>query len=249
VLRIQSSGRRLSSRWARALPALLVPTLLLGGPAAAADREPDPWEGFNRGVYVFNDKLDRWALKPMARTYDTLLPKAVKRGVGNVFDNIGMPAVAVNQLLQGKPRSSLSSVGRFLLNSTLGVGGLLDPATRAGLDKRPESFGQTLEVWGVARGPFLMLPFFGPSTVTHSGGLVVDWVMNPLRFIQPESARFTVIGVSVVETRASLLSTGRLLSGDRYLFVRDAYLQNLASQVRDGKDVQDDPFLDEFDDF
>jgi len=241
VLRLHCSSNRLPGC------VLALVLLTLAGQASAAEREPDPWEGFNRGVYVFNDKLDRWALKPAARTYD-VLPKAVKRGVGNVFDNIGTPAVAVNQLLQGKPRRSLSSVGRFLLNSTLGLGGVLDPASRAGLDKRQESFGQTLEVWGVARGPFLMLPFFGPSTVTHSGGLVVDWVMNPLRFIEPEPLRYTVIGVSVIESRAALLSTERLLSGDRYLFLRDAYLQNLASQVRDGQ-VEDDPFLDEFDDF
>ena len=208
----------------------------------------DPLEPINRGVYGFNDFADRWVIRPTAKAYDKVVPRFLKSGISNVFENIGTPAVAVNQLLQGKPLRSLSDTGRFLVNTTMGVGGLIDVATHAGFAKHDEDFGQTLGVWGAGSGSFLMLPFLGPSSVRDTVGIALDGLMNPIRFVKPTESRAAVTALYVIDLRAALLGVDQLVSGDEYLFLRDAYLQRRAFSVSDGV-TDEDPFADDgFDD-
>ncbi len=217
---------------------------LLALPAAARASSDDPLEPLNRDIYQFNDALDRWILKPVAKGYDRITPEPVQTSIGNVFDNLTTPGVALNQFLQGKPKRGLEGLGRFLVNSTLGVAGLFDVAGRHGLPAAEEDFGQTFAVWGVGQGPFLMLPFRGPATTTHAVGMVFDVFTNPLRLVSPNRDRAIAVAVNVIDTRASLLAAEELVSGDRYLFIRDAYLQRRQYLVDDGA-VEEDPFLDE----
>lgn len=208
--------------------------------------DDDPWEGANRKVYGFNDTLDRWLLKPVAKGYDWLFPKPIKRGIRNVFTNIGTPIVAVNQLLQGKPGLAVSDTTRFVLNSTLGLAGIFDVATPNGLPAHDEDFGQTFVRWGVPDGRFLMLPLVGPSTPTAAVGSVLDGLTNPVRLVSPKRDRYIIRGIRLIDRRANLLSTESLITGDPYIFIRDAYLQRRDFLINDGV-VEDDPFLDEYD--
>ena len=225
--------------------ALLV---LVAGLPTLVHAAGDPIEPINRGVYSFNDFADRWAIRPTAKAYDKVVPGFLKSGISNFFENLGTPAIAVNQLLQGKPVRSLSDTGRFLVNTTLGVGGLIDVATHAGFAKHDEDFGQTLGVWGADSGSFLMLPFLGPSSVRDSLGFAVDGLMNPIRFVKPTESRAAVMALYVIDLRAALLGVDQLVSGDEYLFLRDAYLQSREFSVSDGV-TEEDPFADDgFDD-
>lgn len=226
---------------------LAILVLCVGGLGAAqALAEADPWEGANRKIFGFNDGVDRLVLKPVARGYDWLFPSFVKRGVGNFFTNLGTPAVALNQLLQGKPGRAAADTGRFLLNSTAGIFGLVDVAAANGLPPHDEDFGQTFVVWGAPNGPFVTIPFRGPATVTHAAGMVLDLFTNPVRYISPARDRYLLGALDIVDNRASLLPTEALITGDKYLFLRDAYLQSREFLINDGI-LEDDPFLDEFD--
>ena len=212
-----------------------------------APRAPqDPWESWNRGVYRVNDKLDRAVAKPLARTYVRVLPQPIRTGVRNFFDNLGTTTVMINDALQGKFRASANDLGRFLLNSTLGLGGILDPATPAGLDKNNEDFGQTLGHWGVHAGPFLELPFLGPSDLRDGPARLVDAYTNPHQYIRNTGVKWGLYGVHLVDERASLLSLDDTLTHvyDPYAFIRDAYLQRRAYLVSDGKVPQDEPLVD-----
>lgn len=202
----------------------------------------DPWENANRRVTTFNDAVDGAVLKPVAVGYDRIAPNPLQRGIGNLFDNLATPGIALNQFLQGKPRDGLNDVGRFLLNSTVGLVGLFDVASRAGLAKHEEDFGQTFRVWGAGPGRFVMLPFFGPATTTDAVGRVFDAFTNPLMLVTPLRDRYAFYAVDVIDTRADLLSAEALISGDRYLFIRDAYLQRREYLVTDGM-IDDDPFM------
>ena len=152
----------------------------------------------------------------------------------------------MNQLLQGKGRKGVSDASRFLINTTLGIGGIFDVATSAGLKRHEEDFGQTFSVWGIGNGPYFVIPFRGASTTTQAVGLVFDAFTNPIRLISPSSVRYATWGLSLVDVRVELLTAESLLTGDEYLFVRDAYLQRREFLVLDGV-VEDDPFLDDFD--
>ena len=222
---------------------LLLLAVVLYGPAVT-HAAGDPMEPVNRGIYAFNDFTDRWLIRPVAKAYDKVVPVFVKKGVSNVFDNLATPATAVNQLLQGKPVRSLSDTGRFLVNTTLGVGGLIDVATHAGFAKHDEDFGQTLGVWGAGSGSFLMLPFLGPSSVRDTLGFTVDGIMNPIRYIKPAESRAGVMALYIIDLRAGLLGVDQLVTGDEYLFLRDAYLQRRAFSVNDGV-TDEDPFADD----
>lgn len=205
----------------------------------------DPYESFNRGVYKFNDALDRGILKPVARGYQTVVPRPVRIGVGNFFTNLETPTVMINDALQGKLRDSATDLGRFVLNTTVGVGGLLDPATRLGLDKNDADFGQTLGVWGVHPGPFLELPLFGPSDVRDLPGKVVDSYTNPKQYVRNTWVKYGLTGLSLVNTRAGLLPYDETLKNvyDPYTFIRDAYLQHRAFKT--GQQLPDDaPLVD-----
>ncbi len=247
----------LDSGWRRILIAVL---FILGAypvhaqelPSASsvlpsAERDPDPWIKMNRGLWAFNDGLDRVLLRPIARGYTTITPDFVEEGISNFFDNLQVPGVALNQILQGKASLGFGDAARFLVNSTVGVLGLFDVATRVGLPQHDEDFGQTLNIWGVPQGPYFMIPIRGPATVTHAGGMLVDAFTNPIRYIKNVRVRNVTYGLYFLDLRKRLLGAEVLISGDEYLFIRDAYLQRRDFLIKDGV-YEDDPFVD-FDDF
>ena len=176
------------------------------GATAEQDNAHDPLEGFNRAMYTFNDKLDKYVLKPVAKGYHAVAPTPVRRSVANFFSNLHDPAVMLNNLLQGKPGQAASDLGRFMVNSTIGIFGLFDVSSKFGLPKHDEDFGQTLAVWGVGDGPYLVLPFFGPSNMRDAPALVVDWETYPLNHPQPiirkTAARVTSCGCWRLSTSA-----------------------------------------------
>lgn len=199
----------------------------------------DPFESINRAVFTFNENADEYVIKPAAEAYRFVLPDFVRTGVTNFFSNIGDVFVAANNLLQGKPADAASDFGRFLVNSTIGILGLFDVATDAGLEKNREDFGQTLGVWGVPSGPYVVLPFFGPSSVRDTAGFVVDlktdFILNSNHLNSDQKLGSTVL--RVVNHRANLLGASQLLDDaafDKYSFLRDSYLQRRRSQVYDG---------------
>jgi len=210
-------------------------------------KNPDPWKGMNRSLWAFNDGLDRILLRPIARGYRAITPDIIEEGISNFFDNLQVPGTAINQLLQGKPKQTASDAGRFLANSTLGVLGLFDVASRFGLPQHEEDFGQTLAVWGIPQGPYFVIPIRGPSTVTHASGMFVDALTNPIRYINNVRVRNVTYGLYFLDLRKRLLSAEVLVSGDEYLFIRDAFLQRRDYLIRDGQ-FEEDPFMD-FEDF
>jgi phospholipid-binding lipoprotein MlaA len=214
------------------------------GESSAAAGTPDPLQGFNRAMQSFNDTADRWVLKPAAKGYRAVIPELLRRGISNFYDNLTYPLVAVNQFLQGKPGLGFADTGRFVMNSTLGIFGFFDPATDAGLRAHEEDFGQTFATWGMGSGPYLVLPLLGPSTVRDGTGALLNTYLNPTRYITDEErVRYALMGLYVIQARANLLNAEQLISGDRYIFMRDAYLQRREYLNKDGQ-VQDD-FLDE----
>jgi phospholipid-binding lipoprotein MlaA len=208
-------------------------------PVVAQAADEDPWEGVNRVIYTFNDTLDTYALKPLAQGYDFITPQFLEDGIHNMFNNIGDVRNFANDVLQAKPHAAGVDTARLLLNTTLGVAGFFDVGTKMGLQRNDEDFGQTLGKWGVPSGPYVMLPLFGPSTVRDGLALYPDTYDAPYRYMNDISARNTIQGVGVVDTRASLLSSEKLITGDKYIFIRNAYLQNREFKVKDGK-VKDD---------
>jgi phospholipid-binding lipoprotein MlaA len=208
--------------------------------ADSTEMTQDPWEGFNRKVFVFNDTLDTYALKPVAKGYRAVTPDPVEDGVSRMFSNLGEIVNVLNDVLQGKFSQAGNDTGRFLVNSTIGLAGFFDVADDFGLPKNEgEDFGQTLGVWGVGEGPFLMLPLFGPSTLRDGPSRIVDQLVNPISEIDHVPTRNTVYGVDVISTRADLLKAEELVSGDKYSFIRDVYLQRREFLLNDGK-VEDD---------
>jgi phospholipid-binding lipoprotein MlaA len=213
-----------------------------------APRSPqDPWESWNRGVYKFNDAIDRGVAKPVARTYLRIVPHPIRQGVTNFFSNLEMTTVMVNDALQGKLRAAGTDLGRFLLNSTVGVAGLLDPATQIGMAHNDEDFGQTLGKWGVHPGPFIELPLLGPSDLRDAPALFVDTYTNPRQYLIKNSyAKYSLYLVNFVDRRANLLYLDPTVQAafDPYAFVRDAYLQRRAFLVSDGKVSDEAPLVD-----
>ncbi len=223
---------------------------VLGGLAVAlaplitlAGETPDPWQGFNRKVYRFNDRVDRTVLRPIAVRYKRVVPDPLETGVHNFFTNLRGPSVFLNQLLQGKPKRAGADLGRFVLNSTVGIGGMIDVASEVGLGAHEEDFGQTFARWRIPSGPFVVLPLWGASSVRDFGGNIVDGFFYPPRFIESIAGKIVTYGVDLLDSRAQLVGADRLVSGDRYLFYRDAYLQRRNYLIHDGRIV--DSFLDE----
>jgi len=207
------------------------------GAAPAAAVAIDPWESFNRKVYAFNDMIDEAVLKPVATAYRDVVPQIVRTGVNNVLGNIGDIWSAANHLLQGKLQDGLEMGMRVATNTFFGLGGLLDPATGLGLTRRSEDFGQTLGRWGVGTGPYLVLPFLGPSTVRDSAGLVVDRSANSSILPLSSNEQYGVSALELLSVRAGLLGATQLLDQvalDRYSFLRDAYLARRRDAVYDG---------------
>lgn len=205
---------------------------------AAPRSKKDPFEGFNRSVFSFNDAIDTAVLKPVAQAYQDVVPEYVRTLIGNVFGNIADAWSAVNHFLQGKFESGLQMGFRFTTNSVLGFGGLLDIGTEIGLEKQPEDFGQTLGRWGAPSGPYLVLPLLGPSTVRDTLALPADMSFGPSYYINDTQATLAgVTALQLVSTRASLLGASKVLDDvalDRYGFLRDAYLARRQNQVYDG---------------
>lgn len=217
-----------------------------------AKRDPrDPWERVNRVSYNVTDKVDRAVLKPTAKAYRAVTPNFVETGVSNFFDNISYPRVFVNDLLQAKFNSAMHDTGRFLLNTTIGVGGLFDPATSAGLQKNDEDFGQTMGRWGMPSGPYVFIPLMGPSTLRDTVGKLPDQFASPLRsrYIDNSSVRYGLLGLNLLNSRAQLLDAEKALDGvfDRYALLRNVYLQQREYKVRDGN-VPEDNSMEEFPD-
>ena len=200
----------------------------------------DPLESINRKVFVFNDGLDRFLLKPAAKSYRFVTPDPVEDGISNFFSNVGEVGNVANDVLQGKGKQAGKDSARFVINLVLGLGGLVDVASDMGIKKSDgEDFSQTLATWGVPRGPYLVVPFLGPSTVRDAGSRVVDSFTSPVRYIDDVSARNTLVGLDLLDTRASLLDAEELLKGDKYLLIRDIYLQRRDYLESDGA-VEDD---------
>ncbi|MFJ5380387.1 VacJ family lipoprotein [Cupriavidus sp. CER94] len=218
--------------------------LALAGCATGPNANPaDPLEPFNRGVSTFNDNLDKYALKPVAEGYQDYIPSPVRTAVGNFFSNVSDVYSAANNLLQGKPSRAAEDTMRVAINSVLGLGGLIDIATPAGLPKYKEDFGQTMGVWGVPPGPYLVLPLFGPSSVRDGTGMVVDRFMDPTTYISPWYASLSVSTVRVVDGRAQLLGATSLIEAaalDKYAFLRDSYLQRREYLIHDGNPPSQD---------
>jgi len=196
----------------------------------------DPWERMNRGTHAFNDAIDRGIGKPVAKAYVKVVPRFMRLGVSNVFNNLNTLNTVVNDVLQGKMRQAADDSARFVLNSTLGIGGLFDPASKAGLEFNDEDFGQTFGKWGMKPGPYLVLPFLGPSTTRDTFGKLVDQFTYPVTYLEDDSTRIIIRGVSLVDTRAELLDLDEQIdrSYDRYAFIRNAWLQRREFQVTDG---------------
>jgi phospholipid-binding lipoprotein MlaA len=217
-----------------------IAVILSGLAAMPVLADDDRLENLNRKVFYINDRLDQYALRPAAVTYKKLMPNPLEKGVDNFFGNLGEVTNVVNDLLQGKFGQAAHDSGRFLLNTTLGIGGLFDVAQRAGLEKSDgEDFGQTLAVWGVGEGPYLMLPLVGPSTLRDAPSKFVDSITSPFSYVDDVRTRNTARGVDLLAKRAGLLEIDRVISGDKYLFVRDVYLQRSRYLANDGA-IEDD---------
>lgn len=208
----------------------------------------DPWEPFNRTMYTVNSGFDKATLRPLAKGYRAVTPSPVRKGFTNFFKNLSTPRSVLNNFLQGKPRQGFSETGRFLLNSTIGIGGVFDVATAGGMDEYPEDFGQTLAVWGVPDGPYVVLPFFGPKTLRGAVAVPFDMVASPLFHYDNSSVRDKLRIMRTIDLRYRLLSTDSLLeeSKNPYLTLRESYLQNREYEIYDGEPPEeDDEFFDE----
>jgi phospholipid-binding lipoprotein MlaA len=236
----------------RAAVAVLIALLAAGCASTPGRTTPDDrWEGFNRGVYKFNDTVDRAALKPVAKGYRKITPHWLRVGIGNFLGNLEYPATAANQFLQGKAKMGFRDTGRFLLNTTLGIGGLFDVATAVGLEANDEDLGQTLAVWGVGSGPYLNLPLFGPSTLRDAPSRIVDFFFDPLTYADvPWEAIWGERVLDVVHSRSELLPLEPTLEKtyDPYAFIRDSWVQRREYAIFDGNpppEQLDEQFEDE----
>jgi len=210
----------------------------LGGCATTGGNPDDPLERYNRAMFTFNDGLDKAVIKPVAGGYKAVMPGFARTGVTNFFANLGDIWIGINNMLQGKLGTGVSDFGRFAMNTTVGILGLFDVASNAGLDKHNEDCGQTLGRWGVGSGAYVVLPFLGPSNVRDGFSLLaVDWHGDPLWYVGNVATRNELYGVRLVDTRANLLDASQLLEEaalDRYSYVRSAYLQRRRSLIYDG---------------
>lgn len=242
---MNTNGRWPGQWWGRLL-ALLGGLLLLSlqtGCANGPNANPrDPLEPMNRHIARFNDDLDRVALKPVATVYKAAVPPLVRTGVSNFFNNVSDVGSLFNNVLQLKPKASAEMLVRVGVNTTFGLGGILNVASELHLERYPEDFGQTLGRWGVPTGPYIVLPILGPSTLRDTTALVVDYKGDVTGYVDPIVGRTALSALRVVNIRSNLLSLGSMLdeaSLDKYLFTRDAYFQRRRSQIADGEDTEE----------
>ena len=228
---------RLSLPWRAVLLALLSLTLAACTTTGSRSSEArDPLEPINRVAHQFNEDLDRALLRPIARSYARVMPEPVQIGVSNVFFNAKYPVTMVNNALQGKFVPAFSDLGRITLNTTLGIGGLFDPATAVGLERYDEDFGQTLGAWGVPSGIYVVVPFLGPYTLRDGIGSIVDDFAEPRSYLEDDSTRYGLWAGDKFDRRVRLLDADAVLdrTGDSYAFIRSAYLQRREFLVKDG---------------
>lgn len=224
---------------------LLASILIVSGCATTnqAGDVNDPLESYNRFMYKVNDTADTIIIKPAAKVYDAVLPDPISQGVSNFFSNLNEVTVILNDLLQLKFGQAFQDTGRFVLNSTVGIGGLFDVAGHAGYEKHDEDFGQTLGTWGFGPGPYLVLPIFGPRDFRDTVGLVGDYYTDPVTYVEGPGAQNAFRAVRAVDTRSNLLKAEKVLDEaalDEYTYVRDAYLQRRQNLVYDGNPPEED---------
>ncbi|MEW6165315.1 MAG: VacJ family lipoprotein [Pseudomonadota bacterium] len=225
----------IKTRLKTSLLAVALCSVLAG--CATSGNPKDPIEGFNRAMYGFNDMIDSAVIKPVAQGYEAALPTPVRTGVTNFFGNLADFFIGINNLLQGKPGQAASDIGRVLVNSTIGLLGVLDVASEMGMEKHEEDFGQTFGRWGVGDGAYVVLPFFGPRTARDTVGLVLDVKADPVANIDDISTRNTLLALRVVDTRADLLPADKVIEEaalDKYAYIRDGYLQRRRNLIHDG---------------
>lgn len=234
-----------ASRFKR-LMLLSMTCLFVGCASIPAGVEPsarDPWEPFNRSVFEFNEGLDKYLLKPIVTAYRFILPEIVRDGIYNFFSNYSDIYTALQNLLQGKPDLAFNDLMRVAVNTLFGLGGLMDVATPGGLPKHKEDWGQTFGVWGVPSGPYLVLPFFGPSTIRDTFGTAADLETDYLfKYIPDVGLRNSITGLRVINARNTFYEAGDLLDGaalDKYSFIRDAYLQRREYQINEGRNDEE----------
>ena len=208
----------------------------------------DPFEDINRKIWTFNEYLDDNFAKPTAEIYTSITPDFIEIGITNFFRNINELDNTANQLLQGKPVYAMNDFARFIINTSVGILGFIDIASKLGLERHDEDFGQTLGAWGVSKGPFLMIPLYGPSTPRSLAGRSVSSVLTGTFAIEETDVRIGITALDALETRARYLEVETLIVGDRYSFIRDSYMQYLDFESSDGQDQADD-FVDDMDDF
>lgn len=221
-------------------PALLFCTALAGCATGPNATPGDPLEPFNRGMFTFNEKLDQYVARPIAQGYEAVTPSFVRTGVTNFFSNLGDVGNTANNLLQGKVADGMESLMRFAMNTVFGLAGFLDVASPAGLPKHSQDFGITLGTWGVASGPYLVLPLFGPSTIRDGSAKVVDHYLDPVSYVESDT-RTPLNALNIVNTRANLLNASTLLEEaalDKYTFVRDAWTQQRQNKINEGKESE-----------
>jgi phospholipid-binding lipoprotein MlaA len=209
-----------------------------------AEQEVDPWEGYNRWMFDFNGDTDRWVIKPVAQGYDAIMPEAARIGVNNFFSNFYDFNGAINALLQGRMEGAVNNVFRVVANSTVGIFGLFDVASKAGIPRYATDFGHTLSIWGVPRGNYVVLPVIGPSSVRAATGASIDAFISPTGQMMNDKAYWGLRAVNILDFRANLLDAEEIMTGDRYIFYRDVYLQNRAV-LETGGQMKDD--FSEFD--
>ena len=215
----------------------ILAVILLSGCATTGNHPQDPFEGFNRAMFQVHEGVDMVLLKPVAKAYDTVTPDLVQTGVTNFFSNISDVWIAVNNLLQGKIQAAASDVARVLVNSTIGVGGVLDVASKLELEKHSADFGETLAVWGVGEGPYLFIPILGPRTTRDTFGAIVDSQADPVLHLEDVEVRNSLLGLRAVNARANLFPAEKVLDEaaiDKYNYLRDAYLKARRYEVYDG---------------
>jgi len=208
--------------------------------------DSDPFEDINKKTHNLNQTLDLQVASPVARFYKRITPDILEIGITNFTRNIEDLSIAVNNMLQGKVNEGISDLFRFTINSTLGIAGFIDVSTGLGFKKHDEDFGQTLAIWGVDEGPYIVLPGLGPSTLRDTLAMIPDSFLTPLWLIDHDRTSYSLTAIDLVDTRARYLGLESVVIGDEYLFYKDAYLQSREFEIKDGE-IEDD--FDEFDDF
>ena len=207
----------------------------------------DPFEDLNRDIFIFNEKLDEILLKPTAIAYRKVTPQFARSGVTNFFNNLEEIDTTINQVLQGEIKYAFNDAGRFVINTTIGLFGLIDVASKMGLERHEEDFGQTLGVWGFDSGPYIMIPFLGPSNPRDLLSRPISSFLSGTFAMEDDDVKITLVGIDALETRERLLDAETLIIGDKYIFVKDAYVQSREYEINNGS-TEDDEFLDDMED-